>query len=185
MTKGFGMLLSAFLCGMMILASSCYKGDDYIVTIRKGDHSHDRFPYVWINKKKMELDVTFTESCRYDIGIDQGDHNKLFGIGYSPGHRMNSIRFGWYYNPSMDCIVVTAYVYNNGQRFMCDMANISIGEINRYSILIDGDKHVLNIEGKANMVVATNASAFSYMLHPYFGGNQPAPHDIRIKMTRP
>jgi hypothetical protein len=185
MMEGWGILVSAIACGYMMMASSCYKGDDYVVLIRKGDHSDDRFPYLWVNKKKMEFDITFTESCRYNLGTDQSDQNKLFGIGYSPGHRMNSVRFGWFYNPTLDCIEISAYTYEDGVRYILQMAKVAIGETNRYVLTIDGDRHDLEVVGKARNRVMTKSSAFSYMLHPYFGGNQPAPHHIYIKMTRP
>jgi hypothetical protein len=47
--------------------------------------------------RKMSCDVSFTESCRYNVGTDQSDINKLFGGNCYAPHDMN-IYYKVYYN---------------------------------------------------------------------------------------
>ena len=51
--------------------------------------------------RKMSCEVSFTESCRYNVGKDQSDINKLFGFSVGMHHK-NSVRVGWRYVPSAD-----------------------------------------------------------------------------------
>lgn len=169
---------------IIFLVTSCYKGEDYVVLLRAGQHSDERFPSVYISKKKMSYDITFTPSCRYDIGSDQSDNNKLFGVGYLPTHRQNSVRFGWWYNPAVDSIEISAYIYEQGERHIFPLTRVGIGECATYRLDMSHDVHDLEVVGKAKMRVLTRSSTIMYMLHSYFGGNRPAPHNIYIEMTK-
>jgi hypothetical protein len=169
---------------LILLLTSCYKSENNMVIIRKGNHADIHVPLMYINKNELSFDVTFTPSCRYHIGKEQGDNNKLFGVGYLPTHKINSVRFGWWYNTAVDSIEITAYSYRNGVRSMLPMARVAINETNRYTIRMNRDAHNLEISGKAKAEVLTKSSAVMYMLHPYFGGDLPAPHDIFIKMSK-
>ena len=57
--------------------------------------------------RKMSCEVVFTESCRYNVGKDQSDINKLFGFSIGMHHK-NSVRVGWRYVPSADLIEIVS-----------------------------------------------------------------------------
>jgi hypothetical protein len=162
--------------------------------IRKGTHSPFRLPRLLFGTRKLAYSVKFTDSCRYDIGSDQTDINKLFGIGYFPHHHRNSVRFGWVYNPSKyQTMEIWAYWYDKGERkyeFMCDVPINSVayyeiateyvkewGWYFRLKVIFDRD-----VIGKA--VVTIKPQSVGYLLRPYFGGNQTAPHNMEIWMER-
>lgn len=166
--------------------------------IRKGTHSPFRLPRLLIDPKVLEYNVTFTPSCIYDIGrADQADVNKLFGIGYFPHHHKNSVRFGWRYNPDFtDSMEIMAYWYDDGERMMRSMGFVDIGKQYTYEMWVlrgvGSPLHHLKVSGggksKAHYlhqeVLLDNPCDIGYLLRPYFGGNQTAPHDMKIIMEK-
>lgn len=163
-----------------------------MVTIKKGTHSSFKFPSLVLDETKIAYKVRFTPSCRYDIGIaDQLDINKLFGIGYFPHHHKNSMRFGWRYLPHMDAIEALGYYYVNGQRMHEHVAFLRIDGNYTFIMHILVDGHLLTILDDDMKYVAGDlvinrlkGKNMGYALHPYFGGNQTAPHDIQIEMKK-
>jgi hypothetical protein len=152
------------------------------MVIKKGTHAPFRLPKLLIAKNILAYNVTFTESCRYDIGDeDQGDINKLFGFGYFPHHHKNSVRFGWNYNLKHEDVSIFAYWYKNGKRMSQYITSVNIGVSNIYTISADESCHILSIlDSNATVFVDVPSKDISYLLRPYFGGNQTAPHDMRI-----
>jgi hypothetical protein len=164
------------------------------MVIKKGTHSPFRLPRLLFGGRKLAYTVVFKNSCRYEIGSDQTDINKLFGIGYFPHHHRNSVRFGWVYNPSKnDTMEIYAYWYDKGERkyeFMCDVPinspayyemtveySASVGRYFRLSVTFD--KEVVGAKP-----VLIRPQSVGYLLRPYFGGNQTAPHNMEIWMER-
>lgn len=85
------------------------------------------------NNGRYSAIVTFDESFKYktDDPANQEDWNKLLGVswGFYPLFKQfqmheNSSRFGVRYNPNTDCIEITPYYYNNGER--CYAGNKSL-----------------------------------------------------------
>ena len=179
--------------------------------IKKGTHAPFRLPKLLFNPQALRYEVEFTESCRYRFGTDDdADVNKLFGIAFITWgsfwfviknlfkgklkalHHYNSIRWGWRYDALSGRIELLEYSYSNGYR-----------NIHHYKLLNIGDKVILSIEGSFDLwEFKFNGISYSYddpiigtfhltpitwlcyELHPYFGGNNPAPHDMEIKMKR-
>ena len=134
--------------------------------------------------RKMSCEVSFTESCRYNVGKDQSDINKLFGFSIGMHHK-NSVRVGWRYVPSADLIEIVSYVYRNGERLQ--EQNIDFVQFNNkvnYTIELRNDGAVYFCAGKRWRVgefIRTKGRFFlSYPLSLYFGGNCYAPHDMNI-----
>lgn len=149
--------------------------------IRKGTHSPLRFPCM-TGSTELVHKVTFTESCRYDIGPEQADVNKLFGIGYLPHHHRNSVRFGWRYVHAGGMVEILAYWYRNGERYMNPMALVSIGTPHVYVMRRHENMHQLYLD-KTLMEIPVLSHRYGFLLGPYFGGNMTAPHDIEIKFA--
>lgn len=161
-------------------------------TIKKGTHSSFRLPKIIPGTYHMYVyTITFTESCVYDLGNeDQLDVNKLFGIGYFPSHHKNSVRFGWRYDLESQKIEILSYYYKNGKRFFDTICFVNIGESYTYVLAINHDYHELSVHGSSTLndrhyyktKVDVDPQSVGYLLRPYFGGNQKAPHDINIKI---
>jgi hypothetical protein len=169
-----------------------------IVTIKKGTHAPLRFPKFVKREDPLRFRVMFTPSCRYTLDNgDQNDVNKLFGIGYYPWHRVNSVRFGWRYDPKVDMIEILCYFRAKGKIKFFPMCFVKCDhwyqmEIYRtefgletYKFTIDGG----NIPGHGQYYFTKSflfrpSPRFGYLLRPYFGGNQTAPHDMTIHMER-
>lgn len=150
--------------------------------IRKGTHKSWQCPELILNKDIISYIVRFDDSCRYNIGKDQGDINKLFGIAYFPHHHKNSVRIGWNYQPETNKIRLYAYWYINGVRGWHYMHSVKIGKYVFITIRIHRPTHFIDIQGKKFLVDCKGS--FGYLLGPYFGGNQTAPHDINIEIRR-
>lgn len=162
------------------------------VIIKKGRHwpLMSPFPLLNIDQETIAYNVEFTLSCTYDIGTaDQADINKLFGIGYFPHHHKNSVRFGWRYDLQMDAIELLAYYYVNGERKWEHIAYVELYDKLLCVIDIMEEGHFLvvyNDNMKLGEVFLTEPVGrdIGYLLRPYFGGNQKAPHDICIRMEK-
>lgn len=156
--------------------------------IPKGWHYslHLPKPYLGI-KKNFNIKVKFTDSCRYNLNnADQQDINKLFGVSFG-SHQDNSIRIGWNYNLVTGEIDIYSYEYERGIRWLfTKIGSVAIGDLTyidlslahyTYSIRIND-----GISGFGNYIFNYPAIKLGYYLYPYFGGNQPAPHDVKIEM---
>ncbi len=181
--------------------------------IRKGKHNAQGQPLLalrWdfsISRRR----VWFDTSCRYEIGKDQTDINKLYGVAYLSWaaiafvlksywtaivkrslaeikslHHYNSARFGWAYNPLTDKIDIYSYCYHNGERTFQKMASIGFYKYLDTVIERNGDRHDFRIYNSSGLVFSlsenVNASTLGYELFLYFGGNIPAPHDMQIAL---
>jgi hypothetical protein len=159
-----------------------------IFTIHKGKHrSKPRKFSFWWGKDTFRWQVLFTPSCRYDLkSIDQLDINKLVGVGYLPTHHRESARFGWRYNNKTDRVEVFTYCYVGWKRVSSLIQECVIGRDYVFTLIINPQcYHFFVIEGDLfNDIIVPKAHnrKFQYRLGTYFGGNEPAPHDIRIKI---
>lgn len=159
--------------------------------IKKGMHYSFVLPKIYWDKKNLSYDILFTESCTYNLcTADQYDINKLFGLSFG-FHHNNSIRFGWRWNIETCCIDIFAYAYVNWIRNKeTKIYSAKINQVNRYSIKVQPEIYELTItdlkfgykticeikHGKLNKL--------GYALHPYFGGNMKAPHDMEIMFNK-
>lgn len=148
--------------------------------IKKGTHAPFRIPKLILNPFVLEYKITFTESCIYNIGLDQSDINKLFGIGYFPFHHINSLRIGWNYNVNQSNISILAYWYKNRVRNWKYLASVNIGDNNTYELMPYKRGHLVLINNSYSLEIDVEPQELGYLLRPYFGGNQTAPHDIEI-----
>ena len=155
------------------------------MTIPAGQHAPFRLPSLVWYMQVMRYDVLFTDTCMYRINEqDQGDINKLFGIGYWPYHWHNSVRFGWNYKGGDD-IAIYAYWYLNGERASKYLGYVKIGMRHTFVIMPSEKWHNLQVQGRGiACTVHVPGARYGYHLRPYFGGNQVAPHDITIMMDK-
>jgi hypothetical protein len=181
--------------------------------IKKGTHRpFFRFFKILADKESIRYKVTFTPSCRYNIGAeDQGDINKLYGIGYftnkilvykkfkifgkeislptfRPMHHYNSMRFGWRYDINRDQIEILSYYYHKSVRYSESIGFLNIGVEYVFVMDLAENSHILSIFcygiTLCDILVPLNSMDIGYLLRPYFGGNQKAPHNIEIKFKK-
>ena len=167
--------------------------------IKRNTHAPFRLPRILIKPEALRYEVEFTESCRYRFGTDDdADVNKLFGIAFITWdsfwfviknllkgkvkslHHYNSIRRGWRPDMLSGRIEIIDYGYINGERFIHYSYAIGVNE-KRISELAQWSKGAWHLDGAVYQMPNT---WLCYELHPYFGGNNPAPHDMEIKMKR-
>lgn len=165
-----------------------------IYTIPAGYHTSFWPPqlFAFYDKKKMTRVVTFTEESVYvhDDPNEQEDHNKLFGLGYFDGfHHTDSARFGWWWDPSQNKMILTAYCYVSGQRTYTNLCAVDLNEPHKCTINFETGKYNFTVINKDGVIVGRTSithnhnKKFSYQLRFYFGGTLRATKDIRVKMT--
>jgi hypothetical protein len=155
--------------------------------IKKGNHLSNPLIIKSGSYKSFECEVEFTESCKYQLNEqDQGDQNKLFGFGFAnkipfsnPAHT-NSIRWTWTYIGE-DNIQLIPYWYEDGiRKFGFEYKKtIKIGEKIKLSIYVK-DTYVLTFNNESISIPYNKIKSNAWVLTPYFGGNNVAPHDIKI-----
>jgi hypothetical protein len=157
-------------------------------TMKEGEH-YSLHNFHEMRARFLSFNVVFDESCKYEIeGEDQADVNKLFGFSEcDQQHHENSARFGWDWNKSAG-ITIHAYVYNNSVRTSTQIAKVKLGTEHSYRIDFDDENYYFTIDGLVDRFPMKRThkctTGIYYILYPYFGGNQPAPHNMHIYMKR-
>lgn len=165
-----------------------------IFTIRKGAHRAWPWVLALFFGKRLVRHVVFDISAKYDLPgtEDDEDVNKLFGFGFFPSHHLESARFGWTYNNQENKVELHAYCYVNGVRVMKWLCTIPTYKKVKCSIDIIGDVYSFTVSDARtqSLVYGGRDIAFDhdkkigYRLGCFFGGNNPAPHTIKIKITK-
>ena len=109
------------------------------------------------------------------------DINKLYGFSdCDSNHHVNSARFGWRWNGQ--AIEIHAYCYVNSKRISAVLGTVKINEPAKMSIAIVTGKYMFDLKGEVHTMPRGCPGNFArgYQLYPYFGGDETAPHDVRI-----
>lgn len=152
--------------------------------IKKGDHDATPRGYYPVSGNELRFSVVFDSTAIYNTYEDynQEDINKLYGFAdNNRPHNDYSARFGWrWYNQKL---TLFAYVHNAGNFMFKPVGDITIGSINRCAIKLAGNQYIFSINDSVQTVIprmATTATIRGYRLYPYFGGDEKAPHNIRV-----
>ncbi len=159
--------------------------------IKKGTHYSNETVFklknFFNNNNTLQYQVTFDDSCIYELPKeDQEDINKLFGFSIGFNHHKDSARFGWFYQDNT--IHLYAYVYDNGVRRSKLIKNLDLNTQYVLTLVDEGDNWVFSVDDGwsviGNVKIPKSCKfKWGYKLWPYFGGNNPAPHDITIQMN--
>jgi len=138
---------------------------------------------------KFKWEFSFDNSCIYDIGSDETDANKLCGLTYHFNPHIDSVRFGWEWNPSKNKIDIDAYCYVDGSRSNTIIASVTPNEKISGTIEINPTNYTLTLESSSigsvsKTINKTKNNKVKFLLNPYFGGNRKAPHTIKIYLKR-
>ena len=164
-----------------------------IFRIPSGKHRGRPFRFgIWWRRPVFTWQVTFDQSCRYDLkSVDQGDYNKLIGIGYLWHHHKDSARFGWRYWPDTGQIELSAYCYISGRRTIYHIALVEIGRKCRLQLNVTKLAYVFDVydldAGKSAggcSLLHLHRKRLQYRLGLYFGGNAVAPNEMSIQLKR-
>lgn len=130
----------------------------------------------------------FTDSCKYHIGEDQGDWNKLFGISDDINPHLNSYRIAWRYLIDEDMFELAPYYYINGVlRIHYERIKIPVNVKFATYIEFDSDLNemIFNIDNKEVLRLRTIKPPAIYKeLGLYFGGNRKAVKTMKFYKRR-
>lgn len=167
-------------------------------TIKKGKNFSKLFGFIphfgLTTKNKHNFKIKFETNCLYYFNnIDDWDINKLCGISTSYSHHVQSARIGWRCRDGEN-IEILAYCYNNKERIGGTSIDyvlgvVKPGELFECSIVVEKNKFILNMKMKNyfkefSLDKDDNSWCVKYFLYPYFGGNNPAPHNMNIWLKR-
>jgi hypothetical protein len=162
-------------------------GTDSFITylIKKGNNYCENNTYSITNYSYLHFRARFDSSGIYstDTAGNQQDINKLYGFAdCSSHHQTNSARFGWgWYNGAMR---IHAYCYSGGVRAYKELGVVNLNETFDCRLTVLPGKYLFTLNGKTDTMNrgCTDNSAFGYKLLPYFGGNETAKQDVRIRI---
>jgi hypothetical protein len=119
---------------------------------------------------------------------NDGDLNKLAGIGYGMNHQKNSFRLAWL--PDFDqqgIIKIYGYTYDDRKsdpKFAyAFITNVNVMQPCQATIVGQGNKYAITVNGTTIFMENNNPDpSLCFRLFPYFGGNNTAPHDMVIEL---
>jgi hypothetical protein len=153
--------------------------------IKSGNNFCEGNTYPPTNLSFIRFRAILDSSCIYTTQdpSNQEDINKLYGISdCNSHHQTNSARVGW--NWTRDSMRIHAYCYAGTQRSYKELGVVSINKAFECKITILPGKYVFELNGKTDTMTrgCNDAAAKGYKLLPYFGGNEPSPHDMKVKI---
>ena len=190
-------ILCAAAC--LMLLSSCNKtidnfiekrltsppktGEFVLYTIKKGEHYATSNVYRAVELSELNFVVRFDSSAIYKTNneVNQYDINKLYGFSdNNQDHHHYSARFGWSWNEN--ALRLYAYVYNGGKVLKQEMGVADIGKEISCAIQVEAETYHFTMNDAHLTLPRTSTTplAKGYLLYPYFGGDETAPHDIKI-----
>jgi hypothetical protein len=150
--------------------------------INTGEHySNNNGILLMTNISEMKFIAKFDSSAIYTsvIPINQADIHKLYGFSdNNTQHHDNSARIGWrWFNDELQLL---GYVYNNTVRSNIFIKSVPLNTEINCSIKIIGNKYIFTVDGSSIEMPRTSTIQSGYKLYPYFGGDEVAPHTIKI-----
>ena len=151
--------------------------------IKAGSHNCTASSFAPVNLLEQKFTVRFDSSAIYTttIPLNQLDINKLYGFSDNAAlHHDFSARFGWRWSDG--ALRLFAYVYNEGKVASEEITTVEIGKDIACSLRVKGNQYEFQVADKIKLMprASTTPTAQGYLLYPYFGGDEAAPHDVRI-----
>lgn len=151
--------------------------------IKAGNHYCEQEQMEFMTDPAIQAMVTFDSSAVYtsQVANNQGDVNKLIGFSdCGANHQENSARLGWSWNGRK--FVVYAYAYVNKTRIIKTLDSVDVKQSFPCSVKGRGYYNYFKVNDHTDSVERACAgyTGYHYKLFPYFGGDEAAPHDMRI-----
>jgi hypothetical protein len=157
--------------------------DAILYLIPKGQHS-TQSPFKFVDRTAIRFEATFDNSARYSTAVasNQADINKLYGVSdCGTNHHLNSARFGWRWY--QDRLEIHAYTYVQGKRNTAYITTVQPEQKNVYELELGDEEYTFRVNEKSlSLPRGCSQLSSGYQLYPYFGGNEPAPHDVTIRI---
>lgn len=162
-------------------------------TFKKGNYR--AWPWYWLrwwpllfNPVKITRKVTFLHNSKYWLpGIDQQDHNKLFGVGFLNPLR-NSARFGWRYNPDTGNFIISAFTHIKGVMDFKDLCEVPANTSVTLTLVFGESGCFFRVfsprTGYRYHSADVKPKLFGILLGPWFGGNRPAPTKLKLELKK-
>ncbi|MCB9231404.1 MAG: hypothetical protein H6581_07070 [Bacteroidia bacterium] len=149
--------------------------------IREGRHFGTDRTNLIAFKTRMEFDALLDESCLYTPTQNPPQINKLFGFSFG-FHQGASARIGWHADGEK--FWFHSYVYTAPGKMEHRLLGPGLpGEVHHFMIRrtdllvdIEMDREIYH------QYTLEKACFIGYLLHPYFGGQVPAPHEMTIRL---
>jgi len=184
-----------FLCVLPLLLFSCKKEDKalpgaangpagYIkYTIKKGEHYTTENSFIPVDTAELDFWVQFDSSAIYATADPQNqlDINKLYGFADNGAvHQQYSARIGWRWSDG--ALHLFAFVHNASKIVSEEIAAVPIGKPIRCRLAVEGNKYLFFCNEWLKTVprASTTPKGKGYLLYPYFGGDETAPHEVTI-----
>lgn len=154
-------------------------------TIPQGQHYTNPRNFTPADTAALLFTVVFDSSAIYQTATanNQYDINKLYGFADNGAHHHRySARFGWRW--SDDNLRLFAYVYNDNVLNTQELGTFPIGKEIRCALKVANDKYLF-IADTHQITMPRRSStkkAKGYLLYPFFGGDETAPHTITIRL---
>ena len=143
--------------------------------------------------KRIGWKCQFHASCVYDhAGPDQDDWNKLAGVSFHlfDNHR-NSVMFGWRWNETLKVFDLNTYAHIAGERFMGGPA-LAVPPGNVFYVWLEIDYAAGYVRlsfqtgdfTRVEFVNFPEIPRWNREIGSWFGGNLPAPHEMKIEKTK-
>lgn len=158
--------------------------DNFIkYVIRKGEHYADNNTFQPVEYEELKFIAKFDNSSVYQTTdpANQEDVNKLFGFSdNNQQHHQYSARIGWSW--VRNALRLYAYVYNDGHLHVKEISSVDINKEISCSIKVEPNKYIVTVGNKTVELFrkSVTTKGVGYKLYPYFGGDETAPHEIRI-----
>lgn len=156
-----------------------------VYSIKKGQHYSTK-KISSLQTDGIHFIARFDESAIYQTKTteNQYDINKLMGFSdLNSRHQDNSARFGWRW--AEGSLQIFSYVYVDGERMSEHLGDVPLNQDVEFMLLLTDESYVFSMNGEEGITVprtARQSKGISYMLYPYFGGDEPAPQDIDIRI---
>lgn len=155
----------------------------YCYVIKAGNHYCESNVYKELQLSETKFSVRFDSTAIYATTDpeNQEDINKLWGFADNDKqHHEFSARIGWRWSGS--ALRLFGYVYNEGRVESKEITTVPIGAVASCRIAVQEGNYVFVVNGHQISLPrkATTAKAKGYQLYPYFGGDEAAPHEVRI-----
>ncbi|MGB3464883.1 MAG: hypothetical protein WBA74_06430 [Cyclobacteriaceae bacterium] len=159
--------------------------EDFIIA--EGKHAASQRPEL-LQATELKFTAVFDHSAVYESRLKENQHdvNKLLGFSdCNAHHHDDSARFGWRW--LNDQLEILAYVYVNGTRIVEPVGTVPLNEPSTYNLKMTESSYVFTLNEEPAVVIDRENDCdkgLYYMLLPYFGGDERAPHDILIRVQR-
>ncbi len=156
-----------------------------VYTIRKGQNFSDSNNFIQVQYADLKFIAKFDSSAIYQTvnPNNQYDINKLYGFSDNNAqHHQFSARFGWRW--SDNALRLFGYIYNNGAVQHKELGTVVIGSENNCSIKVTAKSYIFSLNKVVDSLPRASITPLGsgYKLYPYFGGDEPAPHDVIIRI---